>query len=122
MTDKSRSWKDIKLTIMGQEITGIHEIEYEETPGPVPPGITMTFDVKLTQTANNSGRLQKLSQAWEDVAMSPVIDPNPESENGKFFAATPGGTIQLGVVSEQAATFFEQGQEYYVYFSKEPLH
>lgn len=52
------------------------------------------------------------------ISLWPVYDPNPESENGKFFAATPGGNIQLSVVNETAAQQFEVGQEYYVTFKK----
>lgn len=38
-------------------------------------------------------------------------------ENQKFFAATPGGQIQLHVVNPDATAAFEEGKEYYVDFT-----
>jgi hypothetical protein len=52
------------------------------------------------------------------VKMNPVMDTNPESENGKFFASTPGGEMRMATVNPSAAEYFELGKEYYLDFSK----
>jgi hypothetical protein len=51
------------------------------------------------------------------VTLSPVYDSNPESENGKFFSATPGGTIDLWVTRAEVAGQFALGQEFHVDFT-----
>lgn len=38
-------------------------------------------------------------------------------ENEKFFASTPSGTIELGVLNPEAAQQFELGKEYYIDFT-----
>jgi hypothetical protein len=52
------------------------------------------------------------------VDMAPVYDGNPESENAKFYSATPWGQITLGTVNPAAAEQFQQGDEVYVDFTK----
>lgn len=52
------------------------------------------------------------------IAMQPVYDSDPNSENGKFFAATPGGSISLSVVNPAAAGQFVEGREYLVTFTR----
>lgn len=49
------------------------------------------------------------------VRMSPVVGGSPE--NDRFFDATPWGSIELGVVNQDALGQFEAGREYYVDFS-----
>jgi hypothetical protein len=51
------------------------------------------------------------------VDMAPVYDSNPESENAKFFQATPWGQITLGVMNPAAAGAFTPGAEFYVDFT-----
>lgn len=51
------------------------------------------------------------------VAMSPVCDSNPESENAKFYQATPWGEIVLGTVNPAVAEQFTPGAEFYVDFT-----
>ncbi len=48
------------------------------------------------------------------VIFEPVYDEDPESENGKFFEATPGGKIELSILNQAAFDNFESGKEYYV--------
>lgn len=48
----------------------------------------------------------------------PVYDPNPESENGKFFSATPGGMLDLSVVNEASIEHLKEGDEIYVDITK----
>jgi hypothetical protein len=54
------------------------------------------------------------------LSFSVVYDPDPKSENGKFFSATPTGSISLGVVNPDAAASFETGKLYYVDFEVAP--
>ena len=51
------------------------------------------------------------------VGLSPVYDSNPESENGKFYSATPWGEIVLGTMNPAAAEQFTPGTEFYVDFT-----
>lgn len=58
---------------------------------------------------------------WKDekgstITLSPVYSGS--EENKAFFAATPGGSIQLYTTNPDAAAAFEQGKEYYVDFTK----
>lgn len=50
------------------------------------------------------------------VRLSPVVGGS--EENDQFYKYTPGGIVSLEVLSEETANHFEQGQEYYVDFSK----
>ena len=52
------------------------------------------------------------------VMLSPVYDADPNSENGKFFKATPWGKIELGTVNPVAAAAFVAGELYYVDFTR----
>lgn len=51
------------------------------------------------------------------LVFRPVFDDNPESENRKFWEATPGGEIRLDVVNQEAWQHFELDKEYYVDFT-----
>ncbi len=51
-----------------------------------------------------------------DVHLSPVYSGSQENE--QFFKATPGGSISLCVLNEDARKYFEQGKEYYIDFTK----
>lgn len=53
-----------------------------------------------------------------NVKLRAVYDSDPNSENAKFFAATPNGDINLGTVNEEAAEMFEPGEDYEVTFKK----
>jgi hypothetical protein len=48
------------------------------------------------------------------VKLRAVYDPNPESENGKFFRWTPAGELDLQVVRPEVVAQFVEGQEFYV--------
>lgn len=50
------------------------------------------------------------------VRLEPVVGGSPENES--FFAATPGGQIELAIVNKSALLLFEIGEEYYVDFSR----
>lgn len=51
------------------------------------------------------------------VHLNPVYDADKTSENGKFYAYTPGGHIELGTINPEAWNQFELGKEYYVDFT-----
>lgn len=64
---------------------------------------------------------QKFSKEYEShysVTLKPVYDSNKESENGKFYNATPSGEIILGGVKEAVAKQFNPGDEFYIDFRK----
>jgi len=52
----------------------------------------------------------------QTILLSPVCDGT--SENQAFYAATPSGKIELGVLNKDAGDYFELGADYYVEFSK----
>ncbi len=54
------------------------------------------------------------------IKMAAVYSQDPESENRKFWEASPSGTLVLGVVNSEAAGQFELGREYYLDFSEAP--
>jgi len=41
-------------------------------------------------------------------------------ENAEFFASTPSGQVELGVVAEGIAERFELGKSYYLDFNEAP--
>lgn len=51
------------------------------------------------------------------IDMAPVYDSNPESENAKFYNATPWGLITLGTVNPAAAEQLKLGAFVYVDFT-----
>jgi hypothetical protein len=53
-----------------------------------------------------------------NVTLRPVYDPDPNSENGQFYASTPGGQVDLGIMNPKAAEGFEVNALYYVDFTK----
>lgn len=52
------------------------------------------------------------------IVLMPVYSPDPASENGRFWAASPSGEIKLGTINPNAWQAFELGSEYYVDFVK----
>lgn len=48
---------------------------------------------------------------------TPVYSDKPESENRAFWDATPSGSLQLGVVNQEAWQHFALGKEYYLDFT-----
>jgi hypothetical protein len=49
------------------------------------------------------------------INMQPVISGSPENES--FYRYTPGGSLLLSTVNEEAAKQFEPGREYYLDFT-----
>jgi hypothetical protein len=50
------------------------------------------------------------------IKMAPVYSQDPESENRKFWEASPSGSLLLAVINQQAAEQFILGKEYYLDF------
>jgi hypothetical protein len=50
----------------------------------------------------------------QTLVMTPVYDNSSESENGKFFAATPSGEFKVGTVNAEAVAEMKLGAEYYI--------
>ncbi|MBU1080907.1 MAG: hypothetical protein KKB59_10515 [Spirochaetes bacterium] len=46
-----------------------------------------------------------------------VVTAGAGEENKKFFKWTPGGKIEMGVVSKETAARFRPGREYFVDFT-----
>lgn len=54
----------------------------------------------------------------KSIKLTPVYSSDPESENGKFYKQTPGGSLDLSTVNDEAAKQFEVGKEYYIDITK----
>lgn len=66
-------------------------------------------------------RCESKSTDGSTITLRAVYDPNPDSENGRFFSATPSGTISLNIVNKLAAEQFRVGTEYLVTFNEAPV-
>lgn len=51
-----------------------------------------------------------------NIVLQPVVGGS--EENDSFFKLTPGGNVDLAVVSEEAAAEFEVGKQFYVDFTE----
>ncbi len=56
----------------------------------------------------------------QTIVLSPVYSHDKDSENARFYQATPSGEIRLGTVNAAAAAAFELEGEYYVTFERAP--
>lgn len=52
-----------------------------------------------------------------DVKLTPVYSAEPDSENKKFWDATPSGELVMRINNPATADWFELGQEYYLDFT-----
>ncbi len=52
----------------------------------------------------------------QTISLVPVT--NGSEENAKFYAATPGGKIELSVVNQEVGSQFDIGDEFYIDFTK----
>lgn len=72
--------------------------------------------IKTTQTMHSK---KDNDGNWITVpltSMSFQVVHGNTPENERFFASTPSGTIELGVINPDAAQQFELGKEYYIDF------
>jgi hypothetical protein len=68
-------------------------------------------------------RFNPETEKYENVEMktlvlNPVYSADPESENKKFWDASPGGELRLNCVNPEASNYFELDKEYYLLFTK----
>lgn len=57
----------------------------------------------------------------QTIAMSPVYaNGDPNHENSKFWAASPGGSLKLNCVNPEAVAQFDLGGEFYLDFTPAP--
>ncbi len=63
-------------------------------------------------------KMTVMSKSEDGVRLEPVYDGAPNSENGKFFQATPGGFCELSIMNKAALDQFEVNKEYLVDFTK----
>ena len=63
-------------------------------------------------------------KAWNGPGLMGTVHLNPvtsgSDETKQFYAATPGGKIELGTVNEEALKQFAIGEEFYVDFTPAP--
>jgi hypothetical protein len=57
-------------------------------------------------------------QEQRSFKFSPVYSNVDNSENKKFWEASPNGSLVLGVVNPEVWPLFELGEEYYLDFTK----
>lgn len=70
------------------------------------------------QTSEGKSDYQKPIKAEKrTLNFTPVCSSDENSENKKFWSASPSGSLQLGVVNQAAWSFFELEKEYYIDFS-----
>jgi hypothetical protein len=71
----------------------------------------------VLQSVTRQKHWDKTKPDIETLKFSPVMSGSPENE--AFYAASPGGSIELATVNAAAAASasFEIGKEYYVDFS-----
>jgi hypothetical protein len=58
------------------------------------------------------------NESGKTISLRPVYgNGDPNHENTQFYKYTPGGSIELSTVNEEAANKFEVGKEFYVDFT-----
>jgi hypothetical protein len=61
------------------------------------------------------GKWVNVPQILYTVKMSPVYSADPESENKKFWDATPQGSFEMGAITDSS---FEVGKSYLITVTK----
>jgi hypothetical protein len=71
-------------------------------------------------TRHSSGRWDGTKMVNEEVQTIHLfpVSGGPDTENGRFFANTPSGTIELGTLNKAAADQFDLDGEYYIDFTR----
>jgi hypothetical protein len=80
------------------------------------PTVRAKFHVQsktLSSTGSKDAAGQPINQT--SVKLTPVYGGS--DENRKFFASSPSGSIELGIINQAAADQFEVGKSYYVDFT-----
>lgn len=59
------------------------------------------------------------NQLMKTIKLQPVLkNADPESENTRFWEASPNGEIRLGTINMVAAEYFKINSEYYIDFTE----
>lgn len=78
--------------------------------------MTVRAKFKVTSVTRSAG--------WDGVKELHTIKLQPVTGgsvgNGKFYASTPSGNIELGFINEEIGKQFDIGQEFYVDFTPAP--
>jgi hypothetical protein len=86
--------------------------ETSEMPEGTDKQATRTARAKMTL---NTVTISKYGdKEMRSFKFNPVYSQDPESENKKFWDASPSGELNLGVVNQQVWPIFEVGEEYYL--------
>jgi hypothetical protein len=72
---------------------------------------------KVTSVEYTESYYEKGGPPLATISMTPVYSNDPESENHKFWKASPSGQLKLGTINPEAAKQFELGKEYYLDFT-----
>jgi hypothetical protein len=73
-------------------------------------------NVQITeQSVYNREKRESEKKQVATVTLYPVIGASKENE--EFYASTPSGKIELGILNLEAALIFKQGAEIYVDFT-----
>lgn len=72
------------------------------------------YDKKADGTDDYSKPIVK---EMRTLKMTPVYSNDPQSENRRFWNASPSGSLNLGVINQDAWKHFELGEEYYLDFT-----
>lgn len=77
-------------------------------------------DAKGTVVATRADTSRLVPVEKRTLNFTPVYSDDPDSENRKFWDATPSGSLQLGVVNQDAWGLFDLGKSYYLDFTEAP--
>lgn len=69
--------------------------------------------VKAASAGYREG-VRNVYPGWEKVSFAFVNGNDPNSENAKFWEASPGGDFWMNIQNPGAQGLFELGKEYYV--------
>lgn len=70
----------------------------------------------VVQSVTRTQHWDKAKGEVQPIKLTPVTSGSDESK--AFYAATPGGSVDLQTLNPQAASYFELGKEYYLDFTK----
>lgn len=80
---------------------------------------------KVSSIGRQMGSRQTPEGKYEPAEVQSInmqaVSGSASEENKTFWEATPTGEIKLGMLNENAWSFFDLNEEVYVYFSKEKL-
>jgi hypothetical protein len=103
-------------TVANPDWPAAHQAKLREVcENPLQP--TQDEERTAEQALRKAGIPPAVNGIQPKVFLSPAYAPDdPQSENGRFWQATPAGSIELSINNPAAAEVFEVGREYYVDF------